>query len=284
MLAHYACDLTPLLEQIAIMAAKTVGVILLSPDRAFTDAFVATQARPDHFSIVTAPLDSPWIRDRSPIAIREGGSIRWCVPRWAYESRPNDTELFSLIAAQEHPPAPIDYLPQGNLVAGRNGVVFVSRSLLKKNQLTARDMLRHNEILGVRQWLVFDSFSREPTGHADIHVRVLKPKLYAVAWNLSSTRDQKKAERLIAMIGDYDAGAEVLRIPIRSNKSQYASVLNWLQLGRRLLIPRYSLTPAEDVKTITAQLQAHGFRCEYLYSPTLDIQGSIHCLTASIFV
>lgn len=284
MVAHFQCDLTPLLESIATAAAKTVGVILVTPDREFTNAFVAAQPNPDHFSIVTAPIDSPWIRDRSPIAIKRGKDIRWCVPQWEYESRPNDTVLFQRICAEQHSLTPIAYLPQGNLVTGHSGLAFMSKSILKKNDLKAAQLTQFNSALGVRDWIVFDAFTRESTGHADVHVRVLKRHLYAVAWNLTSKRDRDKSEKIIAAVEQHDEKAEILKIPIRSKSSQYASTVNWLQLGNRLLIPRYSITPAEDVTQIDRLLAEYGFNTEFIYSPTLHIQGSIHCLTGSIYV
>ncbi|MGI1678113.1 MAG: agmatine deiminase family protein [Cellvibrionaceae bacterium] len=284
MVPHYHCDLTPLLEDIASNASHSIGVILLTSDKSFTESFVATQKFLDRFSIVTAPLDSPWIRDRSPIAIRQGKIIRWCIPRWDYVDRPNDTILFERICASAHPITPIDYMPQGNLVVAKNGLVFTTEDILKKNSLTKKKLLEHNSLLGIKQWIIFKGFKQEPTGHADIHVRVLKPKLFAVAWNLSSKQDRQRTETLITMISTIEPKAEVIKIPIRSKGKHYASLVNWIQIGRQLLIPRFNLTRAEDITQTRNLLAAHGFKSNFIYSPTLDVQGSLHCLTGSIFI
>ena len=284
MVPHYPCEITPLLEEIAIQVARDCGVILLSNNKAFSQAFIASQKYPENFTLVTAPLDTPWIRDRSPVAIKTPGGIRWCIPRAGIATRKNDNRLFARICAKPQESSPIDFLPQGNMVAGANGLVFVSRDVLKDNDLSVADLDEYAKPLGVRCWLVFPGFRRERTGHADIYVRVLKPRLIAVSWNLSSKADRQTASRLIKQIKRYNAGITTIKIPIRSQGDHYASLINWVQLGKRLLVPRYPMTEASDIKQTTKLLNQHGFSITYIYSPTLDYNGSLHCLTASIYV
>lgn len=284
MVPHYPCEITPLLEEIATQVARGCGVILLSNNKAFSQAFISVQKYPENFTLVTAPFDTPWIRDRSPVAIKVPGRMRWCIPRAEIAIRKNDNRLFARICAKPQESSPIDFLPQGNMVAGANGLVFVSRDVLKDNNLGLVDLDRYAKPLGVRRWLVFPGFRRERTGHADIHVRVLKPRLIAVSWNLSSKADRQAASQLIKQIKRYNAGITTIKIPIRSKGDQYASLINWIQLGKRLLVPRYPVTEAADIKQTTKLLNQHGFSVTYIYSPTLNYSGSLHCLTASIYV
>ena len=284
MVPHYRGDLTSLLEEIATRVSRHAGVILLSGDTRFSKAFVAGQAHPRHFHIVGAPFDTPWIRDRSPVAIRDRDGVRWCIPRSNIAGRPHDDRLFHAICTARHPVIPIEHLPHGNLVAGPGGVMLVTRDALAANRIRLTDLEACGPLLGVRRWLVFSGFANETTGHADVHVRFLSPRLAAVAWNLSVKADRARAQRLIDQIGDCLPKVKVLQIPIRSRGMRYASLVNWIQLGRRLVLPRYDLTPAEDIETTNRMLREHGFHCEWIYSPTLALGGSLHCLTASVFV
>jgi len=284
MVPHYRCELTGLLEEIATRVSRSCGVILLSNDKIFSQAFIETQNRPEHFSIITAPFDTPWIRDRSPIAVKTVDGIRWYHPGSPQMGRPNDDRLFELISAKKHHHSPIKILPQGNIVAGPNGLVLVSRVLLKQNSLTEKSLHNYNAGMGASNWIVFSSFYAEETGHADIHVRVLNAKTFAIAWNLSSKRDRQSALQLIKKIKSYDAKARIVKIPIRSRGGKYASLVNWIQLGKRLIIPRYDLTKPADVICTKQRLKALGFKVEFIYSPTLELSGSLHCLTAAIFV
>jgi agmatine/peptidylarginine deiminase len=284
MVPHYYSEITPVLEEIAIRVSRYCGVILLSSDKDFTQSFIAARKNQSRFTCITAPFDTPWIRDRSPVAISTSKGIRWTIPRVPMADRPKDNRLFTRVCAVPYDISPFAFLPQGNIVTGPRGLVMVSKEVLLDNQLDMADLDSYAESLGVKRWLVFSNFKNEQTGHADIHVRVLKPKLFAVAWNLSVKQDRAKAEQLIKKIKEYDRGIQVLKIPIRSRGAQYASLVNWIQIGRRLLLPRYDLTKAADIEGSRKILHRHGFTPEFIYSPTLQYSGSLHCLTASIFV
>lgn len=283
MVPHYRCEITSLLENIASTISSSCGVILLSSDKTFSQAFIEAQKKPKHFSIVTASLDSPWIRDRSPLPIKTSAGIRWCNPRMGYMGRPNDDSLFDLISIRSQQVSPIEFLAHGNMVAGSRGLMLVSSDVLKSNDLTTAKLESYKEAMGVHQWLVFTGFKREITGHADVHVRVLKARLIAVAWNLSVKADRDKTLQLINKIKQYDPLISIIKIPIRSVGKQYASLVNWIQIGKRLLVPRFDITTTNDILQTTKALAGHGFKAEYIYSPTLSLGGSLHCLTASIY-
>lgn len=284
MVPHYYSEITPLLEEIAIRLSRYCGVILLSSDKAFTQSFIAARKNKSRYTVISAPFDTPWIRDRSPVAISTSKGIRWTIPRVPMTDRPKDNRLFTRVCAVPYEISPFAFLPQGNIVAGPRGLVMVSKEVMLDNKLDMTDLDSYAESLGVKRWLLFNNFKNEQTGHADVHVRVLKPKLFAVAWNLSIKQDRIRAEQLIKKIKQYDKGIQVLKIPIRSRGAQYASLVNWIQIGRRLLLPRYDLTKAVDITATRKLLHRHGFSVEFIYSPTLQYSGSLHCLTASIFI
>lgn len=284
MVPHFSCQITPLLEEVAMRISLTCGVILLSSDKAFTQEFLETQKSPEHFSIVTATFDSPWIRDRSPVAIKTENGVRWCLPQVEKMDRPNDDRLFSLICAKEHQFSPIEFLAQGNIVAGDKGLILVTNDVLKQNDYSYDEMEQFKPIFGVRHWLIFSSFKKEQTGHADVLVRVLKSNLFAIAWNMSSKKDRITSKKLIKQIKKLKPNSICIKIPIRSVGKKFASLINWIQIGKRLIIPRYDITTKDDIAQTKETLEQHGFKIEFIYSPTLKYGGSIHCLTASIYV
>lgn len=284
MIPHCRCDLIELLENIAKAVSFHCGVILLSEDAGYTKKFIETTDHPDHFSIVTAPYDTPWIRDRSPVAVKCGNNIRWLNPIVEKMGRPNDDVLFKLISASNNDCVPLGVLPQGNMVAGQGGLMLVTLDILKANHLTYKNLKQYNQNLGVSNWLVFTGFAKETTGHADVHVRVLAKHLYAVAWNQSVKQDRQRMQRLIEMLLRHDEKAEIIKIPIRSRGHKYASLVNWIQLGKNIIVPQFDETPRSDREQTKKLLNEHGFEVEFIYSPTSHLGGSLHCLTASIFV
>ncbi len=260
------------------------GVILLSGSRLLSEAFVAKQKYPEHFQIITAVFDSPWLRDRSPFAVATDRGVDWFVPACPEMDRPHDDTLFAQILAKPSQPFPIKPLAQGNIVVADRGWVFATSDIVLESGLGCNALNQHNRVLGISQWFVFEGFSQEKTGHADVHIRVLSSRLIAVAWNLSSAEDRSKIKKLIQMIRVYDRKMTILKIPIRSKGSHYASLLNWIQLGDVLLLPRYTLTPQKDIDITTKLLGDHGYYVQFIHSPTLEEGGSLHCLSASVFV
>jgi len=284
MVPHYECVIRPVLEAIAVFAARTIGVVLLSGDPERTRAFVAAQPRPERFSVVSAPFDSPWIRDRSPVAVRQrGGGLRWAVTRMQEAERPLDDVLFSRISRPRLDKVDL-LLAQGNLVAGADGLAISTARVRQDNPHADRaTYAAAAEQLGIRRWLVCRVFARDTIGHADVYARFLRPRLLAVAWSESLEPDRAVIADLEARVRRARPGVEILRLPMRSEGGLYASPLNWIQIDRTLLVPRYPLTPEEDVDRIASTLGAAGFRPTFVDSPTADLGGSLHCLTASIY-
>ena len=284
MVPHYDCSILPLLEEMATKISAYCGVILLSGSPLLSEAFVAKQKHPVHFQIVTAAFDSPWLRDRSPFAVAIDTGVDWFVPDCPEMDRPHDDALFAKILAKSSQSLPIKPLSQGNIVVADRGWVFATSDILLESGLGRNALDQHNGVLGISRWFVFEGFSQEKTGHADVHIRVLSSRLIAVAWNLSSAEDRSKIKKLIQMIRTYDSEMTILKIPIRSKGSHYASLLNWIQLGDELLLPRYTLTPQKDIHSATKLLEDHGYNVQFIHSPTLEEGGSLHCLSASVFV
>ncbi len=282
---HYGIAPIDLLEEIAAAASAHVGVILLSPEPEATRKFIAAQPDPTRFSHLSAASDTAWIHDRAPVAVRRAeGRITWHLPRWLGDERRADAALFESISV--HPVEPtLVHLARGNLIAGPGGLALSTRQVLAENaQASASPLEEGARQLGIRRWIVFTPFPHELTHHADVHVRFLSETLAAVAWNRSLAQDRTLAEDLERQLRDAVPGLRVLRIPIRSQASRYASLVNWIQLGTALLIPRFELTPEEDLLETRELLEALGFEPHFIESPTLESGGSLHCLTAPVYL
>jgi agmatine/peptidylarginine deiminase len=283
MVPHYDATLIELLEGLAVAASQWIGVILLSGNPALSQAFVARQERPQRFSIVAAPYDTPWIRDRAPIAVRGADGVGWILPRMIEADRPLDDRLFETISAKTLRPAPLA-IAQGNLVAGPAGIALSTTRVLRENGVGEGALAALGPDLGIRHWIVFEPFPDEPTGHSDVHVRFLNAQLMAVAWHRDDPILQQRAMAIEDRVRAVSSRMRSLRIPLVREGKRYASLVNWIQIGRNLLLPTYDLTAPDDLAEATRLLADEGFRVYPLASPTLDLGGSLHCLTASVFV
>lgn len=280
---HGDNTLRSLLEAIAEAASYHVGVILLSGQREMSETFVAAQAEPERFHIITAPYDTPWLRDRSPIAVAQDQAIHWVLPSVSIPERPLDEQLFTRIVRM--PLEAIDVeLAQGNLIAGPRGHAVVMSTPAQNRAVLEYQLSGLTELLGVRRWIIAPAFAGEMTGHADLYVRFLAPTLAAIAWSEDHAQDRECCTELEARLRVALPNLRILRLPIRSDGEHYASPLNWLQFGKQLIIPRYDLTSAADIRSIKQQLQQAGYKADFIYSPTLEQGGSLHCLSAAIYL
>jgi len=277
---HFNSDNTALFEKMIEAVIPYCGVIVLSNDQTFSRQYLSTVSPQEHYTLIQTRYDTPWIRDRSPIALKKHSNIHWVVPTVSKMKRPFDDKLFFRISTKKTSLSPIRGLAHGNLIVASKGIAFSTSEIYDHTHRPQR----YRKTLGIRKWIIFEKFTQESTGHADLYVRVLSPTLIAVAWNLSSAEDRAKIQKLISQIKRFCKQTKILKIPIRSKKEQYASLLNWIQLGTHLIIPVYTLTHPKDKIYTASILDKHGFSTQFIESPTLKEGGSLHCLSASVFV
>jgi agmatine/peptidylarginine deiminase len=283
MVPHYPDHPNAQVNAIAVAAAFHVGVILLSARPAASQAWAERQPDPARYRVVGAVFDTPWIRDRSPIAVRRKVGIDWVLPRMDL-NRALDDALFASLSARPVRESPL-VIEQGNLVAGPDGLVLSTHRVLRANELrTLAPLEAATRPLGIRRWVLFPAFVDELSGHADAHVRFLAPDLAAVAWNEANDSDKQTAVAIETQVRGALPDAEILRIPIRREGRHCASLVNWIQLRRTLLVPRFPITPEPDLRALQSLVATHGFECRVVDSPTHHLGGSLHCLTASIYV
>ena len=285
MVPHYGMSPIELMENIATAASRSVGVILITPDPDYTRAFIERQQDPERFSILIAASNTAWIRDRAPIPVRNNGAgVQWYLPRLPDDDREADANLFETICTHPTRLSPFT-MARGNLVSGPSGLALSSNQLFDENTgVGMQDMPGGARQLGIHRWIVFKPFTEELTHHADVHVRFLSSELAAVAWNLSVEKDRELAENLAMQLAESLPGLRILHIPIRSDGARYASLLNWIQLGKTVLMPRYELTESSDIDETRRLLEGEGYGVTFIDSPTLETGGSLHCLTASVYM
>lgn len=282
MVPHAPTTVLATLEEIASAASRAVGVILLSANPAASEAFVAKQVDPSRFSIVAAEFDSPWIRDRSPVPVRTRDGYRWIVPTLR-SKRERDDALFHRIIARSAERVPLAFL-RGNIVAGPRGVALSTTQLLEENGLGDEAALEPiSRALGIRHWLIVPRFTEESTGHVDVCARFLSSRLLAVSWNAARAQDQAVAAAVEEQVRAAVPDVHTIRVPLHAQGDRYASLVNWIQLGRLLLVPRYTSTPTADLEQAELVLRGEGYRVQFIDSPTEELGGGLHCLTASIY-
>jgi len=282
-IAHGNFTIRETLEDIAEEASRDIGVILFSSDPIKSRLFVANCSFPDRFSIVAAPFDTPWVRDRAPIAVADKAKCRWLLPRSHMEGRQLDSRLFRSISSRAMEELDL-VLPQGNLLGGPAGLAISTDRVLADNQnLKPNDLLPFKQQLGIRDWLLIRALDSDTIGHADCYLRFLGPELMALAHAPGETVLNKTMKLLRHQLSELFPGMDFLSLPVQMRGGMLESSLNWIQIGQLLLVPLFPRTSAQERERIEKTLAEHSFRVVFVSSPTSQYGGALHCLTASVF-
>jgi agmatine/peptidylarginine deiminase len=280
---HLQVAVRPVLESIAHAACSEAGVILVSDDPASSARFVQTCPVPDHISLVAASPDTPWIRDLSPFPMVRDRELHWLQPRPHMPDRERDAALFQTITRMPMEPVPYR-MPRGNVVVGPDGLILCTTRFFADNDLEpSADLDALKGQLGVATILFFPPLPMDSIAHADCYVRFLSPNCVALARFPDQPRFQETMTRLADALANRLPGLTVLRLPVKAGVETIASPLNWIQLGARLLVPDVPELTAPEKVEITETLAKGGFRVTWLPTPDIDMGGSLHCLTASVF-
>lgn len=270
------------LEAIAHLASLDTGVILVGPDPSMLTACAEAAREPDHCAIVTGALDSPWLRDHSPIAAREAGGLRFVMPRRIAGSRPHDAELFGKIFTPKSTKT-AHHLATGNIVAGPDGLCVSTTSVLRDNNLSGPDALIPDaRLLGITDWLFVPPFPDDISRHTDCMIRFLAPDLCAVLMRRDRAAATDVSYAMIEAMEKARPGIEVLPLTAIVKGADFNSPMNWIQLGQRLLIPDFG-DGTGFTDTARAALTARGYDLCPVPTGTARLGGALRCLTATIF-
>lgn len=280
---HGNFTILPTLERIAEEASRYIGVILLSSDPVRSRAFVARCALPRRFSIVAAPFDTPWIRDRSPIPVGDSHGYQWLSPNTHMAERELDSKLFNSITHRTLLEVNL-VLPQGNLIGGPHGLALSTDRILEDNRIEEiKDLVLFKEQLGIREWLLVHPLVSDHIGHADCYVRFLAPGLMALAHDPDITVLTETMEILKNEVRTLFPHMEFISLPVCMRDGMLESSLNWIQIEELLLVPLFPKTTSQDRDKIQKILEEHSFNVVFVPFPTSKYGGALHCLTASVF-
>ena len=272
------------LEGIAREATEATGVILLSTAPEESCSFVAASPHPERFSIVAAPLDTPWIRDRSPIAVREKRGCRWLSPLPHMPERELDSRLFPSILTRTCCGLNL-VLPQGNLVGGPQGLALSTDRVMVDNGLGDEgDLAPFKKLLGIKEWLLLRSLETDTIAHADCYARFLSPNLLALANDPGNPPMTEVMTALRREVGRLFPSMEFVDIPVWFQGEMLQSALNWIQIDKLLLLPLFPDMTLNVQQYIQKSLEYFSFKVVFIPSNTTEFGGALHCLTASVFL
>ncbi|MCG6904888.1 MAG: agmatine deiminase family protein [Rhodobacter sp.] len=275
-------DTRATLEALARAAAYHVGVILIGPDGPALRDFADKTETPGHFAVLTAEIDSPWLRDHAPVAVVENRRALQVLPRHERADRPRDTALFSNLMSIPTERTEL-HLAAGNTVRGPNGLAISTLRVLSDNGLDTDQGLRTTGVqMGIHRWLLVPAYDDDLSAHTDCMVRFLSPHLCAMVRRTDRPDTQTPADALAAAIADACPGIRILDIPARAFGESFDSPVNWVQLGRTILLPDYGAPDPNHAPT-AGILAAEGFAVVPVASGTSGLGGGLHCLSASIY-
>lgn len=277
--AHWQFEIQSVLEDIVRAALDHVGVILVGPDPAGAQAFIA-QLDPDApIGFVAGQIDTPWVRDHSPIAVRVGDRIDWVLARRPEGDRKHDPELFQRILAA--PPEQTDQcVAHGNLVGGDGGFAVSTAAVLIENGITRPQPLRETaRQLGIETWVILRPFADDPSAHTDSMVRFLAPGVAAVCMRTDRPDMTDVSGQMREMLQRARPDLRLLEVPVCSRADSFSSPLNWIQLGTHLIVPEFGPQITADFHAV----EAAGYQINRVAAPLSGLGGAFHCLSASVF-
>nr|WP_274705558.1 agmatine deiminase family protein [Salipiger pentaromativorans] len=270
------------LEALAGEISRQAGVVLICRDPDAARRFVAGQARPEHFGIVTGGFDSPWLRDHAPVALRAEGRLRYVRPLRHGTPRENDGRLFETVFPAAERITPLN-LAAGNLVTGSGGLAVSTDGILEENGLEdPGPLLPMARMLGIHDWLIVPGFPDDLSRHSDCMLRFLGPDLAAICLRDDDPEARRASDACRDGLRKLRPEIRLLDLPAAAGPGGFNSPLNWIQLGQTLLLPDFGV---EDplARTRTARLRAAGFDGLSIPCATSGLGGALHCLTASVF-
>lgn len=274
-------DVRDTLESVARAAARHCGVILITPDPAGARAFVETTDHPGHFGIVAGAFDSPWLRDHAPISVACGDRMHLVRPTRPEGTRKHDLALFETIL-----PGARDvtghHVAGGNLVGGPRGLGFSTTDVLLENGLTeAAPLMETGRQLGLEHWQFLTPFPDDISAHADCMLRFLGPDLCAICERDDTPEAREVSTEMRARLTELCPEIGILPLPCAA-ADVFNSPMNWIQLGRCLLLPVFD-QPDPLAAAREQALREAGFDPVAIPAMTEGLGGALHCLTATIF-
>jgi len=276
--------------------AAEMAVTILVPSQR-TANYVAADLEavggdPNAVEFLTVQIDSVWVRDFGPMAVKVDGEEQAFVDARYYWGRWNDDYLPTGLASYWGVVAsrpPID-MEGGNLLSDGTGRCVTTEVLVSNNahrgygSADVRSLLR--EYYGCDETIIVPSMIGEDTGHVDMHVHITGPGQVLVGAydededSLNAGRLDQTAELLEG------AGFLVRRIPMPWNGGRrvFRTYTNGIAFNDTVLVPVYAEDDRYEDEALAAIGEAYpGRRIVALASDEIiQWSGAVHCVTMTL--
>ena len=296
-------DARPVQLEIARLVSATTHVIVVAPSAdgvddarmAFQDAAIAD----DNVTFLESPIDTPWIRDYGPFAMRTSeGQIQLIDTPYGTDRLLDDSLPTYLAKHLELPVVDTNLLVEGgNLLSNGDGLLVCSTNVIGENQdqgFTLKETrARLLELWHAREVVFVDPIAGEPTGHVDM-LMTFPAKDTVIVGEYGDDADDpfnrqlldETAERMQSVRLPSDRNLKVVRVPMpkQSDEEAWPTYCNVVYANGVLLIPyfpenRDSFHEAVAVyRRVLPGWHVAGIDC----SSIIRTGGALHCLTMTI--
>jgi agmatine deiminase len=256
------------------------------------EAFTERDMNVDNISFLVSDLDSIWIRDYGPLAVRRrDGTMRYLDGRY-YFGRWYDDVFPTLLA--NHRSTPVSRPPLemegGNLQSDGAGRCITTEYLIEQNSGFGYDADDVRQVLrnyfGCQQTVFLPTMDGEGTGHVDMAATITAPGEVVVGY-YPSGEDYRNAPRLDEAAARLErAGFVVRRIPMPDNSGRrvFRSYTNGLAVDGALLMPVYDYDRRYEDEAVAVYSAAYPGRDIVPIDSESIIHwaGAIHCVTMTM--
>lgn len=292
-------------DLVSVISDKVpVIAIVAGPEQVLNarEALEAKDVSRDRVHFLVHQLDSMWIRDFGPLFVRRSDGSALLVDTYykARDGSENRTadDQFPLILASALD-LPSAYVPialeGGNFVHNGVGFGVSSFKLVERNEFRNfggnEFSLLFNQYFGLKSLTFVPSLPGEPTGHVDMFMSFLGPRVAVVAEADDSYPPEVRAslERTVELVSELSIDGlpiEIHRIPLPPKlEGFWRSYTNVFYVNGLLLVPSYSDVDPELQEKVATTYRSLLPEWEVKMIPANDlveVGGFLHCLTLGI--
>lgn len=296
-------DARPVQLEIARLVCATTHVIVVAPSADGVDdarlAFQNAAIVDDNVTFLESPIDTPWIRDYGPFAMRTSeGQIQLIDASYGTDRLLDDSLPTHLAKHLELPVVDTNLLVEGgNLLSNGDGLLVCSTNMIGENQdqgFTLKEIrAKLLEQWHAREVVFVDPIAGEPTGHVDMLMTFPAKDTVIVGEYREDAEDpfnrqllNETAERMQSVRLPSGRNLKVVRIPMpkQSDEEAWPTYCNVVYANGVLLIPyfpenRDSFHEAVAVyRRVLPGWRIAGVDCNSI----IQTGGALHCLTMTI--
>ncbi len=246
--------------------------------------------------VLTAPLDTVWIRDFGPLQVRTtlGKSI-WLDA--VYGERLLDDQLPARLGAIMG--VPVEELPLtldgGAIASNGEGLCVMTRDYVDEQGIAIHDLEFSYDVMpqiGCRLMVFVPALAADPTLHVDVFAQFVSSRrvLFGEA-RLDSEDGHRLAAgaRILAEVSErYGLGLEIVRVPIEPRgQGEYRTAINGLNLGDRFLYPVFEggdRTIQARARRALRQAMPDVRLIPIPSDRPVEHNGAVHCLTLGLHI